>query len=145
MKKIIIAIISAMILIPTMADAQIAVHKKQSVETLMNLRGGWVSLTKYGTAYSLIMRSDNQFDDVYVIILGKDRRTAIESLEALVDVAASIKVGETIDFSDSYKTYYVSRGTFKGEVWFKSSGQAGYGKTSKKELERLLDHLCFNE
>ena len=143
MKKIIIAIISAMILLPTMADAQIQVNKQTKRETIKSLRMGYVTLSKTEESYFLSMISSNQFDNAYVIFLGEGREAAVQSLNSLIEVASTITKKDTIEFNDGIKDYRIYRGMFKSEVWFKADGYAGYGKTSKAELNQLLDSILF--
>ena len=141
MKKIIIAIISAMILMPTMADAQIQVKKQPKIETIKSLRMGYVDLCKSEEIYFLSLRSDNQFDDPYFILLGEGKEAAIESINSLIEVASTITKEDSFEFNDGRKDFYILRGMFKGEVWFKADGYAGYGKTSTMELSNLLKAL----
>lgn len=141
MKKIIIAIISAMILMPTMAEAQIQVKKQPKIETIKSLRMGYVNLTKTDDLYFLSMTSDNQFDKAYVIMLGKGKEAAVQSLKALIEVSETITKDDSFEFNDGVRDYNIYRGTFKSEVWFKGAGHAGYGKTSTAELNSLLKAL----
>ena len=141
MKKFIIAIISAMILMPTMADAQIQVNKQPKRETIKSLRMGGVSLWKTGDTYYLGLYSNNQFDKSYVILLGEDKDAATESLNSLIDISSNITKDDQFEFSDKVNNYYITRGIFKGEIWFKTNGYAGYGITSTTELNSLLKAL----
>lgn len=137
MKKLIIAIISAMILMPTMADAQIQVSKQPKRETIKSLRMGYVSLCKTEGSYFLSMK----FDKSYVILLGESKEAAAESLNSLIEISSTITKDDSFEFNDGIKDYYIFRGTFKSEVWFKGDGHAGYGKTSTAELNTLLKAL----
>lgn len=141
MKKIIIAIISAMILLPTMAAAQIKVEKKTKIETIKNIRMGYVSLNKNGDTYYMGMISDNHYDKPYVVILGEGIEAARESLNALVEISSTITREDTVEFNDGINNYSIYRGSFKSEVWIKGIGYAGYGKTSTAELKMLLKAL----
>lgn len=141
MKKIIIAIISAMILMPTIAEAQIQVNKQPKRETIKSLRMGYVTLTKTEETYFLSMISDNQFDKSYVILLGESKEAAIQSLNSLIEISSTITKDDSFEFNDGIKNYRIYRGMFKSEVWFKADGYAGYGKTSTTELNNLLKAL----
>lgn len=141
MKKIIIAIISAMILMPTIAEAQIQVNKQPKRETIKSLRMGYVTLTKTEQTYFLSMISDNQFDKSYVILLGESKEAAIQSLNSLIEISSTITKDDSFEFNDGIKNYRIYRGMFKSEVWFKADGYAGYGKTSTTELNNLLKAL----
>ena len=118
MKKIIIAIISALILLPIMADAQIQVNKQPKRETIKSLRMGYVELTKTSNTYFLTMISDNQFDKAYVIMLGVSYEAAVESLNSLIEVSTTITKDDSYKFNDSINDYYIYKGMFKSEVWF---------------------------
>ena len=141
MKKIIIAIISAMILMPTIAEAQIQVNKQPKRETIKSLRMGYVTLTKTEETYFLSMISDNQFDKSYVILLGESKEATIQSLNSLIEISSTITKDDSFEFNDGIKNYRIYRGMFKSEVWFKADGYAGYGKTSTTELNNLLKAL----
>lgn len=141
MKKIIITIISAMILMPTMADAQIQVKKQPKIETIKSLRMGYVTLSKSEDIYFLSLTSDNQFDKSYIIYLGESHEAAVGSLNSLIEVASTITKDDSFEFNDGRNDFYIYRGMFKGEVWFKAKGFAGYGKTSTTELNNLLKAL----
>ena len=141
MKKIIIAIISAMILMPTMADAQIKVNKQPKRETIKSLRMGYVTLSKTEESYFLSMTSDNQFDHTYVIFLGEGKEAAVQSLNSLIEISSTITKDDSFEFNDGIKDYRIFRGMCKSEVWFKADGYAGYGKTSTAELNTLLKAL----
>ena len=141
MKKIIIAIISAMILMPTIAEAQIQVNKQPKRETIKSLRMGYVTLTKTEETYFLSMISENQFDKSYVILLGESKETAIQSLNSFIEISSTITKDDSFEFNDGIKNYRIYRGMFKSEVWFKADGYAGYGKTSTTELNNLLKAL----
>lgn len=141
MKKIIIAIIYAMMLMPIMADAQIQVKKQPQIETIKSIRMGYVTLTKSQDRYCLCLTSDNQFDKAYIIMLGKGKEAAIQSLKALIEVSETITKDDSFEFNDGVRDYNIYRGTFKSEVWFKGAGHAGYGKTSTAELNSLLKAL----
>lgn len=141
MKKIIIAFISAMILMPTMADAQIQVKKQPKIETIKSLRMGYVTLSKTEESYFLSMTSDNQFDHAYVIFLGEGKEAAVQSLNSLIEVSSTIAKDDSFEFNDGIKNFRIYRGMFKSEVWFKADGYAGYGKTSTTELNNLLKAL----
>ena len=141
MKKIIIAIISMMILMPTMAEAQIQVRKQTKREIIKSLRMGYVTLSKTDESYFLTMISDNQFDKAYVIFLGEGKETAAQSINSLIEVSSTIVKNDSFQFNDGNKDYRIYRGTFKSEVWFKDDGHAGYGKTSTAELNSLLNAL----
>lgn len=141
MKKIFIAIISAMILMPTSADAQIQVNKQPKREVLKSLRMGYVTLSRTGNLHFLSLTSDNQFDDPYVILLGKSKEAAIESLNSLIEISSTITKDDFFEFNDGIKDYHLAKGAFKSELWFKADGHAGYGKTSTTELNNLLKAL----
>lgn len=141
MKKIIITIISAMILMPTMADAQIQVKKQPKIETIKSLRMGYVTLSKSEDIYFLSLTSDNQFDKSYVILLGESKEAAIQSLNSLIEISSTITKDDFFEFNDGIKDYHLAKGAFKSELWFKADGHAGYGKTSTTELNNLLKAL----
>lgn len=147
MKKTIIAIIVAMMFLPTIADAQIIIKEKVKIETIKSLRMGWVTLEHSDGYYMMTIRSDNQFDDAYVLSLGLGKAQAIASLQTLVAIASTLKKNESVAFTNGGKEYTIHRGLIKGELWIKGEYYAGWGKVAKVELNSLLDALqyCNNE
>ena len=110
MKKIIVAIISAMILMPTMADAQIVVKKKDSAPTkVATISMQWYDLYRHDDNYLLSMKSTNQFDDCFLLKLG-NKEEAVESLNALIDLCESLAKDDVVEISNGLgKTYIVHR------------------------------------
>lgn len=139
MKKIFALAIALMTFFPVM-NAQISINKSTKIETIKNWRMGYVSLTRNDGWYSLCLRSDNQFDKSYIIVLG-EKEKAEQSLQALIDLASTITKEETVEIENGYQTIRAFKGAFKGELWFKADGYAGYGKTAKIELEQVLKTL----
>ena len=142
MKKIILLII-ALISLPMMADAQITIKEKNSIETIKSLGMGWVTLTCSEDYYVLCIQSDNQFDDHYVIGLGSGKAKASASLQALVSIASTLKKNESVTFTTGSKEYSIHRGLTKGEIMIKGEYYAGWGRVSKGQLNTLLDAILF--
>lgn len=142
MKKIVIFII-ALMMMPAIADAQITIKEKNSVETIKSLRMGCVTLYCNKDYYSLAIRSDSQIDDSYIIGLGLGKAQAAASLQALVSIASTLKKNESVDFTDGSDEFTIHRGLIKGEIWIKAEYYVGWGKVSKGELNTLLDAILF--
>ena len=124
MKKIIIAIISAMILTPTMANAQ-DTWKPKTPENKISFRFGQTSLERRGYYYTIYAKSNLTIDEgVISIFLGNGREAALKSLDELIHVA-KLKSGsykfDGVDFLfvDNYikvtqrdsKKYFFGEGT----------------------------------
>lgn len=123
------------------SHAQVTIQKKVSVECLKSLRMGFVSLYRCNNVYTLSINSDNQFDDSFMICLGTGKEAAQESLEALIEVASTIKTDDVIAFNDGQQDFRLHKGAYTGELYFKADFFAGWGKTSKGELTKLLNYL----
>lgn len=145
MKRLITLIIFAMMLVPAAAHAQIQVTRKDKSEKIVSLRSGYVSLSCTNNIYYLSLRSDNQFDDPYVVRLGEGKEVATSSLNSLIEIADTIGKGDHMDFSDGAREYSLMRGAFKSELWMKGEWHAGYGKTSSGELKKVLKALEKHE
>lgn len=138
MKRILIAIIAAMILMPTMADAQIQVEKHPKIEKIKSARFGVIDLKKMGDSYYIALSSSNRYDDPYIINLGDDKQSTINSLNSLIEICETITNEDTFEFNDGVNDFLVFRGTVKGELWIRSDGYAGHGIILKSDLNSFL-------
>ena len=139
MKKIIIAIISTMILIPTM-DAQIVVKKKDSVPTkVATISMQWYDLYKHDDIYLLSLKSTNQFDNHFWLRLG-NKEEAVESLNALIGMCESLAKDEVIEISNGENKTYRVRKYQKGISFHqKEPGMAGFTYIYKMYLTKTLN------
>lgn len=135
-------IITAMIIMPTMANAQISVSGKSTRKTIKTTRMGWVELSCIdGYYYFLSITSDNRFDRYYTISLGKGKAEAVESLQSLISIASSLEKGQSAALNTITQEYIILKGSAKGEISIKGDLYSGYGDVSKKNLEKLLKAL----
>lgn len=109
----------------------------------MSLRMGMVSLNQIGDNFYLVLQSDNHYDKAYVIHLGKEKAASMQSLESLIEIASTIKKDDFYQLDNTDENLTIMRGLVKTEIWIKGRYHAGYGKTSKGELEKILDKLTF--
>lgn len=86
MKKIIIAIISAMILLPSMAEAQVKIGARHSSwKKVATIAAQWHELYELAGKYNLSMKSTCQIDSDFNLYLGtKDE--AIATLTAFLEI-----------------------------------------------------------
>lgn len=134
-----------LIIIPCHAEAQVVVKKKSTMVELASYRTGIVKLTKHESGRIILsIRSDNQYDDLYLINLGSSKAEAIKSMESLVELASTIKKDESYEVHGLTKTYNAYKGLMKGELWLKGEYYAGWGKTGKSELKRILDFIMYD-
>lgn len=140
MKKIIIAIISAMILMPTMADAQIQKTRSYSTKTIKSVRTGFITLY-HSDCYWLGMSTTNQFDQAILIKLGETKEIAIQSLKDLIEIYESLKSSGgsqyiTNGWGEELRTYKIGMA-----LCFSAPGRAGYANMSKGEMEKFITAL----
>lgn len=140
MKKIIIAIISAMILMPTMADAQIKKTGENKTQTIASLRMGIVSLNLSNNGYYIAFHTTNQFDDAMILKIGDDKDSAIQSLKDLIDILETLQGDETQYIDNGYGREF-RLWKMMGTLYISADGYAGNGNVSKGELNRLLKAL----
>ena len=136
MKKIIIAIISAMILLPTMADAQIKVEKQNKMEKVAVISPQWYTLYYSQDNYYLSLKSTNQFDDNFFIVLG-NKEEAIESMETLISLCDSLGKDDSVEFKNGAgKTYVIYK--YMGGISFhqREPGMAGFTYIVKAYLKK---------
>lgn len=141
MKKIIIAIISAMILMPTMADAQIQKTGTLKTKTLSSVRMGVVNLklNENGTYY-LAMKTTNQFDDYMILKLGENKESAIQSLNDLLDIFDSLK-GESTQYIQNGYGRELRLWKVMGALYMSSDGYAGDANIGKGELKKFINAI----
>lgn len=138
MKKI-LTLIVALLTIGMAADAQVQIKKKSTSENIYSGRMGNISVDCMDGSYFLAICSTNQFDKFYVIHLGENAKDAITSIESFIEIAKTIKKGESYDIETPTKTFTIYKGAFKNEIWFKASGHAGYAVTNVNEMNKILD------
>lgn len=138
MKKIIIAIISAMILMPTMADAQIQKTGTFKTKTLSSVRMGFVNLKLSGNGtYYLAMKTSNQFDDYMLLKLGENKESAIQSLNDLIDIMDSLK-GESTQYIQNGYGRELRLWKLLGALYISCDGYAGDANVGKGELKKFI-------
>lgn len=138
MKKALILIV-ALLTIGMAADAQVQVKKKSTSETIFSGRMGGISVDVIDGSYFLSIKSTNQFDKYYVIHIGQNASEAVASIESFIDIAKTIKSGESYEIETPISTFSIYKGAFKNEIWFKTTGYGGYAVTNVRELSKILD------
>ena len=138
MKKVLILIV-AFLTIGMAADAQVQVKKKSTSEKIYSGRMGGISVDCMEGAYFLSICSTNQFDNHYVICLGQNAAEAVASIESFIEIAKTIKKGESYEIETLTKSFTIHKGITKNEIWFKASGYAGYASTNVYEMNKILD------
>lgn len=138
MKKIIIAIISAMILMPTMADAQIQKTGKVTTKTLASVRMGFVSLRMLEpSTYYLAMQTTNQFDDPMLLKLGENKESAVQSLNDLIDILDSL-TGDATQYINNGFGKELRLWKLMGGLYISADGYAGNANIGKSELKKFI-------
>jgi hypothetical protein len=140
MKKIIIAIISAMILMPTMANAQINIgEKKSTMKKVATISMSWYDLYEFNGEYLLSLKSTNQFDDNFWLHLGT-KEEAIDSLNSLIELCSSLGKDDVVEISNgmgkTYRVYKYSKGLSFHQ---KEPGMAGFTYIYKMYLTKTLN------
>jgi hypothetical protein len=141
MKKIFIAIISAMILMPMMADAQIQKKATTKIETLLSLRMGYMNLKLSEGTYFISMLTTNQFDDAMVLKLGETKESAAQSLNDLMEISTTISGQECVRIDNGYGRELRFYKGAMGGVTIQADGYAGVVNTAKSEFKKMLDKL----
>lgn len=139
MKKILIAIV-ALLCCGYSADAQIKVNKKSETKEVFSSRMGFVTIKVMEGNYFLALPSSNQYDDYYIMHLGQSNEDALESVEALLEMAQTIKKGESYAVETLTKTFTITKGIGKS-IDISAKGYAGYASTSATELKGMIDAL----
>ena len=141
MKKILIAIITAMILMPIMADAQIQKKSTTKTETLLSLRMGYMNLKLSEGMYFITMLTTNQFDDAMLLKLGDTKESAIQSLNDLMEITSSISGQECVRIDNGFGRELRFYKGAMGGVTIQADGHAGYVNTAKSEFKKMLNKL----
>ena len=141
MKKIFIAIITAMILMPIMADAQIQKKSTTKTETLLSLRMGYMNLKLSEGMYFITMLTTNQFDDAMLLKLGDTKESAIQSLNDLMEITSSISGQECVRIDNGFGRELRFYKGAMGGVSINADGYAGTVNTAKSEFKKMRDKL----
>lgn len=129
-----------MVMMPTLAEAQIKKTGTFQSETITSVRMGIVSLKVADDVYYLSFQTTNQFDDIMILKLGQTKESAIQSLQDIIDILDNLQGNATqyIDngFGKEFRLYKVM-----GALYISADGYAGSGNVSKGELKRFLKAL----
>ena len=141
MKKLVIILI-ALLSFGAMANAQIQVTHKSSIQTLTSVRLGFISLMTNDGHFYLSFQTSNQFDDSMIIKLGEDKKEAIETLQSFISIIVSMKKGDSVTINSANKEFRLYRYA-KNTILIFADGYAGNSNTNKAEMEKFLDYLMF--
>ena len=142
MKKILLMVIAFMTLVP-MADAQITVKEKSNRETLLSIRMGFITLN-YDGSYYLAMSTTNQFDNPMILPLGKEKKDAMSTIQALIDITTTIQKGDCVRIESAYGEEFRIYRYAKNTITINADGYAASSNTNKAELTKILDAICFD-
>ena len=139
MKKVIIAIIAAMTLIPALSYAQIVKGSKvKGSQELFSL--GYATLMQNEECYWLSLETSNRYDVNVNIRLGSDKPSAIQSLNDLIDIYQDLQVNDVqyiqSGFGETFRTYKVSRA-----LNIAGKDYAGTANITPSELKRFIRAL----
>lgn len=130
--KRILAIIVVLVTFAGIANAQISIKKSEvgrPVQVAV-LSPFWSWLDKIDDYYFVSMKSSNQFDDVFVMRIGKTQEECLESISSLIDLAKTIKKEDSFEIDNGLgQVYNVSQyGDFGATgLLFQAEGHAGHG------------------
>lgn len=124
------------------ASAQITIKGKTETKLIATLATQWNWLYQIDDTYILCIKSDNQFDDSYDLILGKTRNECLESLSALMEFC-TLPVGETYEIENGGRTFSVGRHSLMGEKSMSifGSGHAGHGIVNLQALKKAVKYF----
>ena len=126
MKKFIVALITALILLPSIADAQI--------RTISNIRMGQVRLNHTNDGYYMVMKTNHILDyNDFTVHLGFNKEEALKLLDRMLE----IHVEESpFTFSDAYgMTFYFTN--YKTRVSIRVPEYYGRGELTRSELNKI--------
>lgn len=144
MKKFII-LLFALVILPVMADAQIVVKDKNTTETLLSIRMGFIALNCSGGSYYLAMSTTNKFDRPMILPLGKDKDEACATIESLIEITTTIGKDDCVRIEsaagEEFRIYRFAKNT----ITINADGYAAASNTSKAELNRILDKIMSHQ
>lgn len=133
-------------MLPSLSYAQLKKTGEINTETICSFRMGNMNLQQSAGRYFLSMGTTNQFDDMMLLMLGRDKESAGKTLVDLIGLCSSIKKGSLISVDNGLGGQLrISKGAFKNEIWIEADGYAGYVATSKMELRKVYDRLMGKE
>lgn len=148
MKKI-ISIALSLVLFAGIADAQISI-KKSSLETpkqMTTLTMSWSWIYQANDSYFIVMKSDNQFDESFWLMIGESKDECLESLSSLLELADTIGETERFEIGNGMgenftATHYKAMGT--NGLKFSGQGHAGTGYINTNNLNKAVKWIEKN-
>lgn len=130
-----------MILMPSMANAQIVKKSGTKIQTILETRMGHMGLYLSNGVYLFSMGTTNQFDDSMLINLGDDLESASQTMQDLIDLVDEMQKNEIVSIDNGLgKEISISK-VGKSGLIFIADGYAGTANTSKGELQKFLKAL----
>ena len=141
-----IAILAALLLAAAPAHAQLNIRKatdKPKQEAVLAAQWNWL-YTQEGTWY-LVIKTDNRYDDMIWIDLGKDGESATTSIQQLLDMLDSLGDDERFEIDDRYGkairvSLYIIAGKRAGYRMV-AEGKAGEGYVTTAALKKGVQHI----
>lgn len=150
MKKIIIAIISAMIMMPTMAEAQIK-KSNANCESIRSFGAKDVDLVFQDGSFILILATTDkygkyQYTNSMKILLGNTKEQAVESLSFLEETSKTINKWSFILINDGVRDYqlYWSRKGWRKALRIFSEGLDGCTSILRRDIIDLKYYLLWS-
>ncbi|MBR1576860.1 MAG: hypothetical protein IJ654_10510 [Bacteroidales bacterium] len=138
MKKIALAAIAAFVCVSAAAQLNVK-NARKATETITAIRTGFVRLCAAEKFIYFTLPSSNQFDGSQMFVLGKDKESALATLDDLIELVQQGEIGSSIEASNGPETCMIRVDKQLGVrvLYFDFPGCAGYCNTSKGEMEKL--------
>ena len=127
------------------SNAQIIIKNKfDKTEDIATIRHTYSYLKKSST-YFVTLESSNQFDDIYILELGKTQADAITTTQDLLNLCDILEKGESVTITNGLNEYYLSKECMLGAPYLlimsADHKYAGSCNITKKELQKILNKL----
>jgi hypothetical protein len=148
MKKILTFIV-AVIAMATTAQAQIKIDKSTTnrPKQVATLTPYWNWLNCHDGEYYISFKSDNQFDDIFILSLGKTRKECLESLESLQELMDNITKDDIFTIDNGYgRSFSATEYSFLGArgLTINSEGYAGRGYIYLSSIKKAIKWIEKN-
>ena len=139
MKKFIIAVIALMTMFPAIGNAQLVVKDNTKIETLSSARMGIVRLDRDGDTYFMCLTTTNQYDDPFLVYIGEDKDSAVQTMKDIVSLFDSIGKKDVVTIDNAGKDCLISK--TMGTLYMSMAGYAGQANITRAELVKFLKAL----
>ena len=110
------------------------------IETISTARTGFITLKCQGNVYYIGTTTTNRFDDPFILYIGEDKDSAIQTLKDLINLCGNMEENTSLIIDNGGRECRITPGAM-GTLYFHSDYHAGFASATKQELTKFLKAL----